>query len=225
MRPAILDSLFAPVTALPGIGPQLARLIERLAGPLVVDLLWHLPCGIVDRRAAPPIRESARRPTQIVTVKVRVEAHEPGIGRRPYRVLCARRDRHPDAGLFPRQGRLSGSACCRSAPSASSAAGSSSTTACQIAHPDHVVRARRGRSAEADRAGLPADRRPVAARGAAGGRRRRSSARPELPEWLDPALRAAPRLARLARGARRRPCARRARPISPCDTGAPAPRL
>jgi ATP-dependent DNA helicase RecG len=87
LRPAILDRLFAPVTALPGIGPQLARLFERLAGPLVVDLLWHLPCGIVDRRAAPPIRDLA--PEQIVTVQVRVEAHEPGTGRRPYRVFCA----------------------------------------------------------------------------------------------------------------------------------------
>ena len=87
MRPAILDSLFAQVTALPGIGPQLARLFERLAGPLLIDLLWHLPCGIVDRRAAPPIRDLA--PDQIATVHVRVEAHEPGTGRRPYRVFCA----------------------------------------------------------------------------------------------------------------------------------------
>ena len=87
VRPAILDSLFAPVTALPGIGPQLARLFERLAGPLVVDLLWHLPAGIVDRRAAPPIRDLEA--DQIVTVQVRVEAHKPGIGRRPYRVFCA----------------------------------------------------------------------------------------------------------------------------------------
>ena len=87
MRPAILDSLFAPVTALPGIGPQLGRLFERLAGSLVVDLLWHLPSGIVDRRAAPPIR--ALEADQIVTVRVQVEAHEPGGGRRPYRVFCA----------------------------------------------------------------------------------------------------------------------------------------
>ncbi len=87
MRPAILDSLFAPVTSLAGIGPQLGRLFERLAGPLVVDLLWHLPSGIVDRRAAPPIRDLEA--DQIVTLQVRVEAHEPGIGRRPYRVLCA----------------------------------------------------------------------------------------------------------------------------------------
>ncbi|MGH7113652.1 MAG: ATP-dependent DNA helicase RecG, partial [Stellaceae bacterium] len=89
MRPANLDSLFAPLTALPGIGPQFARLFERLTGPLVVDLVWHLPCGIVDRRAAPPIRELA--PEQIVTLQVRVEAHEPGTGRRPYRVFVADR--------------------------------------------------------------------------------------------------------------------------------------
>ena len=57
MRPAILDKLFAPLTALPGIGAQLAKLFERLAGPLVLDLLWHLPSGIVDRRASPPIKE------------------------------------------------------------------------------------------------------------------------------------------------------------------------
>jgi ATP-dependent DNA helicase RecG len=87
VRPAILDILFAPVTSLAGVGPQLGRLFERLAGPLVIDLLWHLPSGIVDRRAAPPIRDLET--DQIVTVQVRVEAHEPGIGRRPYRVFCA----------------------------------------------------------------------------------------------------------------------------------------
>jgi len=87
VRPAILDPLFAPLTALPGIGAQLAKLFERLAGPLVVDLLWHLPSGIVDRRASPPIKDL--QPDQIVTVAVRVEAHQPGRGPRPYRVICA----------------------------------------------------------------------------------------------------------------------------------------
>ena len=86
MRPAILDKLFAPVTALPGIGSQSAKLFERLAGPLVLDLLWHLPSGIIDRRASPPIR--ALEPDRIATIAVRVEAHQPGFGRRPYRVLC-----------------------------------------------------------------------------------------------------------------------------------------
>ncbi|MGC2204164.1 MAG: ATP-dependent DNA helicase RecG, partial [Stellaceae bacterium] len=87
MRPAILDKLFAPVTALPGIGAQSAKLFEQLAGPLVLDLLWHLPSSFVDRRDSPPIR--ALEPDNIATIAVRVEAHQPGFGRRPYRVLCA----------------------------------------------------------------------------------------------------------------------------------------
>src|SRR5271166_2516556 len=58
-----------------------------MAGPLIVDLLWHLPSGIVDRRASPPIKEL--QPDQIVTIAVRVEAHRPGRGPRPYRVICA----------------------------------------------------------------------------------------------------------------------------------------
>jgi ATP-dependent DNA helicase RecG len=86
VRPAILDKLFAPVTALPGIGAQIAKLFERLAGPLVLDLIWHLPSGILDRRASPPIRQL--EPDRIATIAVRVEAHQPGFGRRPYRVLC-----------------------------------------------------------------------------------------------------------------------------------------
>ena len=86
MRPAILDKLFAPVTVLPGIGSQIAKLFERLAGPLVLDLVWHLPSGIIDRRASPPIR--ALEPDRVATIAVRVEAHQPGFGRRPHRVLC-----------------------------------------------------------------------------------------------------------------------------------------
>src|SRR4051794_8230935 len=90
MRPAILDRLFAPVTALPGIGATLAKLIERAAGPNVVDLLWHLPTGLIDRTAAPSIGQLNPRDWSdaIVTVKARIEAHEPGIGRRPSRVVC-----------------------------------------------------------------------------------------------------------------------------------------
>src|SRR6266849_7972997 len=91
MRSPLLNPLFAPVTALPGIGPQLGRLLERAAGPLVVDLLWHLPVGLVDRRAAPPIGALNPRdwPDAIVTVKARVERHQPGFGRRPYRVVLS----------------------------------------------------------------------------------------------------------------------------------------
>jgi len=87
LRPSLLDPLFAPVTALPGIGPRFAKLVEKAAGPLVLDLLWHLPTGIVDRRFQPKVAEAPAG--RIATMRVRVERHFPGRGRAPWRVRCA----------------------------------------------------------------------------------------------------------------------------------------
>ncbi|MBF0561202.1 MAG: ATP-dependent DNA helicase RecG [Alphaproteobacteria bacterium] len=88
MRPESLNPLFAPITALAGVGPRLAPLFTRLAGPSVVDLLWHLPCGLIDRRFAPKVMEAPSG--KVATLTVRVEAHlPPGNSRTPYRVRCA----------------------------------------------------------------------------------------------------------------------------------------
>lgn len=85
MRPEILFPLFAPILSLPGIGPRLEKLVEKLAGPKVVDLCWHLPSGLVDRRRRPKIAEL--RDGEIVTVEVQVGLHiVPRIKRLPYRV-------------------------------------------------------------------------------------------------------------------------------------------
>ena len=86
MRPQTLFSLFAPVTSLAGVGPRIAKLIENLAGPKVVDLLWHLPREIVDRSFSPTISKALGG--QLCTITVEVEKHEKGYARRPYRVRC-----------------------------------------------------------------------------------------------------------------------------------------
>jgi ATP-dependent DNA helicase RecG len=87
LRPEILFPLFAPLTGLPGIGPKVAKQMEKLAGSRVVDLLWHLPREIVDRRYSPKIAEAPCGP--VVTLTVRVESHFPAHDKRsPYRVLC-----------------------------------------------------------------------------------------------------------------------------------------
>ncbi|QEX22182.1 ATP-dependent DNA helicase RecG [Hypericibacter adhaerens] len=87
MRPEILFPLFAPVTALPGVGPRIGKLIEQLAGPRVVDLCWHLPSGLVDRRFSPSLAEAPEG--AIVTVTVTIDRHEkPRTPRLPYRVRC-----------------------------------------------------------------------------------------------------------------------------------------
>jgi ATP-dependent DNA helicase RecG len=87
LRPEILFPLFAPVTSLPGVGPRIGKLIEQLAGPRVVDLCWHLPSGLVDRRFSPALGEAPEG--AIITVAVTIDRHEkPRTPRLPYRVRC-----------------------------------------------------------------------------------------------------------------------------------------
>ncbi|MCH8834722.1 MAG: ATP-dependent DNA helicase RecG, partial [Proteobacteria bacterium] len=88
MRPEILYPLFAPVTTLSGVGPRIAKSIEKAAGPRIVDLFWHLPNGIIDRRHAPRVADA--EPGVVATMTVRVVRHQkPGNPRRPYKVYCA----------------------------------------------------------------------------------------------------------------------------------------
>ena len=53
IRPDILNPLFAEVEALKGVGPQVAKLLKKLDATRVVDLLYHLPTGSIDRIRAP----------------------------------------------------------------------------------------------------------------------------------------------------------------------------
>jgi ATP-dependent DNA helicase RecG len=77
MRPALLDPLFAPVGALPGVGPKNAKLFDKLLdrpqGARVVDVLFHLPYAALDRRARPKIGDAI--PDTIVTFEARVAEH------------------------------------------------------------------------------------------------------------------------------------------------------
>jgi ATP-dependent DNA helicase RecG len=94
MRPALLNSLFAPVTSLPGVGPKQDKLLRYLLGrddtPRLVDLLLHLPSQVIDRRARPKIREAL--PGTVVTLEVTVGRHRPpppGDRRTPYLVYAS----------------------------------------------------------------------------------------------------------------------------------------
>ena len=66
MRPEILFPLFKPVTSIPRVGSRIAAAMEKAAGPRVVDLLWHLPTGIIDRRYAPKVAEA--EPGAVATI-------------------------------------------------------------------------------------------------------------------------------------------------------------
>jgi ATP-dependent DNA helicase RecG len=86
MRPAILNPLFASLTSLAGVGPKQEKLFQHLLGrgeapARVIDLLFHLPSGTIDRRARPKLRDVTFG--QVVTVAVRVNRHRPPPPNRP----------------------------------------------------------------------------------------------------------------------------------------------
>src|SRR5262249_52244477 len=85
MRPSLLNPLFAAVTTLTGIGPQLERLYRRLFDreqrTRVIYLLFHLPTRAIDPPARPNLRD--RVPGTHVTVPATVERHPPPPPHRP----------------------------------------------------------------------------------------------------------------------------------------------
>jgi len=90
MRPTILNPLFAPVGSLAGVGPKTASALETLTGGRVIDLAWHLPSGVIDRRRSGAIADTEAG--RVATLSVGVIAHqppEPGRRRQPYRVVCS----------------------------------------------------------------------------------------------------------------------------------------
>ncbi len=96
MRPAVLNPLFASITALPGVGPKVEKLFRRIVGrdrddvPRVIDLLFHMPTGSIDRRARPRLRDVV--PGTVATVAVTVERHRvppPGRSRAPYLIYAS----------------------------------------------------------------------------------------------------------------------------------------
>ena len=85
MRPSILFPLFADIRTLSGVGPKLEKLIAKVAGPKLVDLVFDLPVGVVDRSYRP--RLIAAEPGRIATVEVGVLDHfPPRVKSQPYKV-------------------------------------------------------------------------------------------------------------------------------------------
>jgi ATP-dependent DNA helicase RecG len=94
MRPPLLNALFAPVTSLSGIGPKQDKLfrylLDRSEAPRLVDLLFHLPSAVVDRRARPKIRDAV--PGTIATLEVTIDRHRApprGRSRAPHLVYAS----------------------------------------------------------------------------------------------------------------------------------------
>ncbi len=181
MEPYQLDPLFADLTALPGVGAALAKLIARACGGgRVIDLLFHLPDSYVDRRKRSLISQAL--PNTVVTLEVVVSRIEPPSSpRQPIRVVVSDESGFAELVFF------------RAYPQARLRVGAKVLISGkmddrrQMVHPDHIADAGRPDSFPGIEqvwpltAGLFAWhlRKPVAA----------SLQRlPELPEWHDAAL-------------------------------------
>jgi ATP-dependent DNA helicase RecG len=94
MRPPELSPLFASAEVIKGVGPRMAALVKKAVAlppgvtePRVIDLLWHLPTGVIDRRAEPTVETAV--PGTIATLAVRVVKHKGpprGNTKAPYKV-------------------------------------------------------------------------------------------------------------------------------------------
>jgi ATP-dependent DNA helicase RecG len=93
LRPSVLDPLFAPAAALPGVGPKIALSLDRLLGEpgrpaRIVDLLFHVPQGGIARDLKSSIAQAPiGAPVTIAATVVSHRPGPPGRAKSPYRVL------------------------------------------------------------------------------------------------------------------------------------------
>ncbi|RXD06911.1 ATP-dependent DNA helicase RecG [Sphingomonas sp. UV9] len=87
MRPEILNPLFAETLVLKGVGPALAKPLDRLGLARVVDVAFHLPTGYVDR--VPRTELMASDAGRIIVITLTAREHRVSSGRGPTRVQAA----------------------------------------------------------------------------------------------------------------------------------------
>ena len=87
MRPDILNPLFAEVEAMKGVGPQVGKTLKRLDLTRVVDVLYHLPTGSIERIQA-PAANSALLGRNVILELTPFETRESRSGRGPMRVFA-----------------------------------------------------------------------------------------------------------------------------------------
>jgi ATP-dependent DNA helicase RecG len=95
VRPETLQPLFRSLHTIKGVGDKLAALLTRFFGApegqeaIVLDILMHMPSGVVDRRRQVGIGEAYLN--QIVTLKLHIDRHQPppqGKPHVPHRVFA-----------------------------------------------------------------------------------------------------------------------------------------
>lgn len=88
MRPDVLNPIFAESQTLDGVGPKLAKPLEKLGLTRVKDVAYHLPERFVTRRAIANLDEGGEGEQVIVGLTPTEHRAARNPGRGPYRVLA-----------------------------------------------------------------------------------------------------------------------------------------
>ncbi len=86
-RPEILFYLFKSINILNGVGPKISNILNKFLGNRIIDIIFHLPVNITDRRYSTKI--ASAESGKLVTLELKVGKHiYPKNKRLPYRVNC-----------------------------------------------------------------------------------------------------------------------------------------
>src|SRR3569623_1491072 len=99
MRPEVLNPLFAEVEVLKGVGPQVTKALKRLDITRVVDLLYHLPTGVIERLRVPAASAHLLGRNVILEVSP-FEVRQSRSGRGPLRVMASDSDGNTISLIF-----------------------------------------------------------------------------------------------------------------------------
>lgn len=185
MRPDILNPLFAEVEVLKGIGPALSKPLKRLGLERVIDIVFHLPVGWIDRRRIE--RLDPGDAGQVISVVITPRDYREGRGRAPFKVLAADREGNPITLTYFNNPGWARKQLPLGEPKLVSGRLESYGQELQMVHPDHVL-------PPAEAASLP-EREPVYAlsEGLTNNRLGQLATQalsrvPEVGEWIEPSL-------------------------------------
>ncbi|MET0588941.1 MAG: ATP-dependent DNA helicase RecG [Novosphingobium sp.] len=186
MRPDQLNPLFAESNSLKGVGPQLARPMEKLGLTRVKDLAYHLPDRFVARRAVTDLDEASVGENIIIALTPL--EYRASAGRGPFRVHAA--DAAGNVCAITYFGRNTGWAR-KQLPLGEKRwiAGRLDQYGqmLQIVHPDHVAEEGSGMLGQLNEPVYPLSEGLTQGRVAALVQQAMTSV-PELPEWIEPGL-------------------------------------
>ena len=87
MRPEKLNSIYSSITTLPGIGPKIENLFNRMGIYRKLHFLWHIPYNVIKREHHKNVHDA--KVSSLISIKVKIIKHIPSkFKRQPYRINC-----------------------------------------------------------------------------------------------------------------------------------------